>query len=506
MNSQDLISFQELVRRRSGLQLETMAESSLMLAVQKRMEATKAELPSIYYTRVLGDEAEFDELVSLLTINETYFYREPQQLALLTEQILPSLLAKGTALPLRILSAGCSTGEEPYSIAMAVLEKFGESAGRMVSITGADIDQHALRRARHALYPEYSFRATPHAVRERYFTPQPGGKYRLHEPVRAMVEFHALNLLASQFPPALADFDVIFFRNVSIYFDAPTRANIQRTLHAAMRETGYLVLGTAETLANDLGVFQLREAGGSFYFIKGATAAKSPPAVAPPIKTLGNLHLKPVSRLASRTAPRPQLSVPSVAPVRPAPPSKQAVATAPSAVSGIFPVPIEQIEAVRAQLRARQYGEALARLASLRMAAADDLDLPLLESYALLQSRRFAEAARLAQQVLERDNWSVDAMMLLGFIAKWQDDSVAAIGHFKTAVYTRPDCWPAHYYLGGLLQASDAAKARREYRTALMQLTSNPDPDGGLRLPLDLPVADIRFLCERRSAAGGSQS
>ena len=97
-------------------------------------------------------------------------------------------------------------------------------------------------------------------------------------------------------------------------------------------------------------------------------------------------------------------------------------------------------------------------------------------------------------------------MMLLGFIAKWQDDSVAAIGHFKTAVYTRPDCWPAHYYLGGLLQASDAAKARREYRTALMQLTSNPDPDGGLRLPLDLPVADIRFLCERRSAAVGSQS
>ena len=291
MNSQDLISFQELVRRRSGLQLETMAESSLMLAVQKRMAATKADLPSAYYTRVLGDEAEFDELVSLLTINETYFYREPKQLALLTEQILPSLLAKGQALPLRILSAGCSTGEEPYSIAMAILEKFGESASRMVSITAGDIDQHALRRARHAHYPEYSFRATPAAVRERYFTPQPGGGSRLHEPVRAMVEFHALNLLASQFPEKLTDFDVIFFRNVSIYFDASTRERIQRTLHAAMRATGYLVLGTAETLANDLGVFQLCEAGGSFYFVKGAAAANLPPAVAPLIKP----HLNPQS-------------------------------------------------------------------------------------------------------------------------------------------------------------------------------------------------------------------
>lgn len=122
-----------------------------------------------------------------------------------------------------------------------------------------------------------------------------------------------------------------------------------------------------------------------------------------------------------------------------------------------------------------------------------------------LQLRRFAEATVLAQQVLERDNWR-STPWCFGFIAKWQDDTLAAISHFKTAVYTRADCWPAHYYLGGLLQDAEAAKARREYRTALLQLNSNPDPDGGLRLPLDLPVADIRFLCERRSAATGSPS
>jgi len=91
--------------------------------------------------------------------------------------------------------------------------------------------------------------------------------------------------------------------------------------------------------------------------------------------------------------------------------------------------------------------------------------------------------------------------MLLGFAAKWQNDSEAAIEHFKSAVYSRPDCWPAHYYLGSLWHETQPAKARREYRTALIQMTANPDPDGGLRLPLDLPVADIRFLCERRGAA-----
>jgi len=160
----------------------------------------------------------------------------------------------------------------------------------------------------------------------------------------------------------------------------------------------------------------------------------------------------------------------------------------------------EKIDAIRVQVRAKQYGAALEQLAPLRRAAPDDVDAQLLESYALLQSRRFADAAALARRVLERDHWSVDAMMLLGFAAKWQDDSAAAIDHFKSAAYTRPDCWPAHYYLGGLLHKTQADKARREYRTALMQQDFNPDPDGGLRLPLDLPLADIRFLCERRGS------
>ena len=478
MNEVDLLPFQALVRQRSGLQLETMAKSCLMLAVQKRMSATKAQLSSAYYTQLLGDDAEFDELVSLLTINETYFYREPQQLELLTEVLLPALLANAghaPPRPLRILSAGCSTGEEPYSIAMSIREKLGESASRLVSITACDIDQHALRRARRAHYSEYSFRALPPALRQRYFTPLPKQGSRLDEATRSMVKFYSLNLLANLRPEWLADFDVIFFRNISIYFDAPSRERILRTLHAAMRETGYLVLGSAETMANDRGVFQLREDQRSFYFVKG----EAPPAPKP---------------LAKRKD-RPRLVVPATVP-RPVaePPRLPDQPTAPT----LTVITAEKIDAIRVQVRAKQYGAALEQLAPLRRAAPDDVDAQLLESYTLLQSRRFADAAALARRVLERDHWSVDAMMLLGFAAKWQDDSAAAIDHFKSAAYTRPDCWPAHYYLGGLLHKTQADKARREYRTALMQLDFNPDPDGGLRLPLDLPLADIRFLCERR--------
>ena len=478
MNSDDLLPFQALVQRRSGLQLDTTADASLMVAVQKRMRATQTTRSSTYYAHLLADDGEFDELVSLLTINETYFYREPQQLELLTEHLLPTLLASFGATPqrpLRILSAGCSTGEEPYSIAIAVREKYGESAASLVSIAAGDIDQHALQRARQGVFAEYSFRAMPPELRKRYFTHEANRGYRIDESVAAMVDFHPLNLLEDELPGPLCDCDVIFFRNVSIYFDATSRARILRTLHAALRETGYLLLGTAETLANDVGVFALREDRSVFYFVKGA------PRPSPKIA------LKP------RREARPRPATPA---------RKAAAAVAPPAPS---PVPqamidAEQIAAVRAQIRAGRYGAALERLSPLRRAVPDDIDALLLESYALLQSRRFAEATALARQLLETDHWSVDAMVLLGFAAKWQDDGAAAIAHFKNAVYTRPDCWPAHYYLAGLLFASQPAKAQREYRTVLLQLAANPDPDGGLRLPLGLPVDDIRFLCERRRA------
>lgn len=476
MNSLDLVPFKELVHQRSGLLFDVMSESGLILSLQKRMMASRIDTLSAYYAHVLVNHAEFDELVSLLTINETYFYREAGQLDLLTQRLLPEYLSRNSELPLRILSAGCSTGEEPYSIAIAILEKFGESAGRMVRIIAGDIDQHALRRARQAHYHDYSFRGMSVGLRERYFTHLPGHGYQLCEQVRDMVEFHPLNLLATKLPLHFADFDVVFFRNVSIYFDPPTRKRILHTLDSVMRQPACLLLGTAETLANDLGVFQLAEEGGQFYFRKQNCIQKE----------TDTLPRKSAEKTASTRAllckmPRQVTTKPT--PVRIGPAES---------------ISREKIESVRALVRDKQHVAAMEQIAVLRRAAPEETDLLLLEAYTLLQMRRFTEATELSQRVLERDNWSVDAMMLLGFAAKWQDDPAAAIAHFKKAAYTRPDCWPAHYYLGSLLQETEAAKARREFRTALLQLANQSDPDGGLRLPLNLPVADIRFLCEMR--------
>lgn len=475
----ELQPFKDMVAQRCGLMFDEVTEANLGSALVRRMEATGIQVFAAYFTRLLGDEAEFHELVTLLTINETYFFREPAQLTFLADSLIPRLLSdRAEERPIRILSAGCSTGEEPYSIAIALREKYGDGLDHRVAIVAADIDHRALAAARRAEYGEFSFRALPPSVRDRHFAVTAPRRYALAEAVRSRVQFHHLNLLSPAYPQSLHGFDVVFFRNVSIYFDVDTRRAILANLRAAMTDGGILVLGASETLANDLGVFHLMEEDGGFYF------AKSPP------RPVARSAARPGSLGAKPAAPRPSPPVPvhPVAVPVPAPVLAQPLAIDWSDVLG----------RLRALLRDKRHQDALHLVLSLPAISAADGRSWLLEGHVRLQMRQFAEAAALAERAVGLDPWSVDALMLLALAAKWQGDGAAAIGHLKSIVYSKPDCWSAHYILGTLFQDSDPAKARRAYATALRQITANPDPDGGMWLPLDLPVADIRFLCERR--------
>ncbi|KAF0222041.1 MAG: chemotaxis protein methyltransferase, partial [Rhodospirillaceae bacterium] len=268
MTAPTLQSFKDLVKSRCGLMLEGNGEQTLKAAVATRMQVTGLHGQPAYLSRLTTNAAEFQELVALLTINETYFFREPEQLALLTEKMVPRLLAlRGPGRPIRILSAGCSTGEEPYSVAMALLDQYGEAMGSLVRLYAGDIDHLALAKARAGHYGAFSFRALSPERQQRYFTPIGRHGFALAETVRTRVEFHHLNLLSAEAPASLADFDIVLFRNVSIYFDAATRRTIQHNLARMMTLDGVLLVGTAETLANDLGVMRLVEEDGHFYFV-----------------------------------------------------------------------------------------------------------------------------------------------------------------------------------------------------------------------------------------------
>ncbi|KIM00310.1 Chemotaxis protein methyltransferase CheR [Paramagnetospirillum magnetotacticum MS-1] len=480
MNAAELSPFKTLIRTRCGLLLEGVGEEPLVIAIKKRMTVTGIATSAAYLAKLGKAEDEFQEFVTLLTINETYFYREPEQLILLVERLMPKLLADETArLPITILSAGCSSGEEPYSIAMALLEKFGEAASRMVRILGGDIDHHALARARAGRYTAFSFRSLTPQLRQRYFRSAGRDAMVVDDRVKAMVSFHHLNLMAESFPPALGNLDVVFFRNVSIYFDESTRRTIQQSFHRAMSPRGHLVIGSAETLANDLGIFRLVEDEGDFYFVKGETVAA--PAKRPAAGPAAPVFAKPRLVLTPPPRPIPQPESP------------------PPAATGI------SVEEARTLIRDKQFDRVELLLGARNRLSPPDATLLALEGYARLMTRDFAGAADLGAKALAADEWSADSLVLLGLAAKWQDQGPDAMGWFKKAVYAHPECWPAHYYLGDLYRAMGSADlARRSYRVVLQQLASQPDADGGLALPLGLPLGEIQFLCERHTAPARS--
>jgi chemotaxis protein methyltransferase CheR len=427
-----------------------------------------------------GNDSEFQELVNLLTINETYFFREPEQIRLLVDHLTPRFLAAHDGkTPVRILSAGCSSGEEPYSLVMALLDKYGTSVAQLFSFAGGDIDSSVLTKARNARYTDFSFRGVTDEIKQRYFDKDRWGRV-LKEQVRSLVSFHELNLLASDFPPALRDFDIVFFRNVSIYFDAPTRKVIQRNLASLMKDDGILIIGTAETLANDLGVLPQVEENGLFYFVKGKPplAASSSPIMRPAFDAL--------------TAPLPV-----------APPPATLAFTPPiiPAVSPVPAAPVANFDLARQLTCDKRYDEALPQLEAVLADNPAHAAARLLKAHVLINRKDFSAAADLAQRVLAADTWSIDALLLLGLAAKWRNQTGEAIRCFKQAAYTCHECWPAHYYLADLYRKSGEQElARRAYRV-VVQLLSGNEPDTGIKhIPLGLLAGEVRFLCEHQLA------
>jgi chemotaxis protein methyltransferase CheR len=376
---------------------------------------------------------------------------------------------------LRILSAGCSSGEEPYSIAMALLDTCGKQALRQCEVVGVDIDTVVLQKAATGRYTAFSFRGVPDDVRARHFHSD-GADWVVNDDVRAMVRFQTHNVLNRSVPPDLGDFDVIFFRNVSIYFDAPTRKAIQENLRAMMREDTVLLTGVSETLANDLGVLHLREDDGLFYFATTPAAGRKAARVP-----------APEVRVPTGRAPR----------VRPLPPAA-ALRTPPVRRTTDGPVPT--LDSARTLVQAKAFGPAHHQLTVLLSAQPDDVETQLLMAYVLLNRKDFSQASALVQRVLALHTWSVDALYLLGHIHRWQQQSDAAIDGFKRAVYACAACWPAHYYLGGLYREKGSNELARRSLRAVQQLLGDGAPTGLQYVPIELPSNEMHHLCERQLA------
>ena len=213
-----------------------------------------------YYRYLLyhkNREEELTSIIDIITVNETYFFREQNQLKTFSEEILPELKdINKDKKRLRVWSAGCSTGEEPYTIAILVLEK-GYFHNWNIEIFGSDINQRVLQAARSGIYRKNSFRTTEPYFLRKYFREE-DNLSRISDNVKQYVNFSHLNLLDPFKVKLVGTVDVIFCRNVLIYFDYPSRKKVIDMFYERLADGGYLLLGHAESLINISTAFSLR--------------------------------------------------------------------------------------------------------------------------------------------------------------------------------------------------------------------------------------------------------
>lgn len=383
-----------------------MADNLVLRAVKRRIGELALEGMAEYTRLLLGSSAELTELIDLLVIPETWFFRDPAAFAQAVRAVQG---LKGLGRRARLLSLPCSTGEEPYSLAMALLDAgLGEAD---FQVEGWDISLPSLARAQRAVYGRNSFRGQDLAFRERHFNAVEGG-HALMERVRQRVSFHQQNILQLDSAALAGQYDLVFCRNLLIYFDPPTQGRAIANLRALLNEQGLLFAGFAEMNAcaqhGFIGAGGTRPAAMRKAGANGGTARLSK---AGPARTQAASGLRP--RLAGSAGRSP-----SSLPARPATPPLPA--KAPPAVR-----PDHLLQQARQQADAGQLGAAQASLRSHLQQAPESAEAWFLLGL-LLEGEAPAEAARLLRRAIYLEPAHYQALCHLALLCEQQGDGAQA--------------------------------------------------------------------------------
>ena len=269
ITTRDFRRFQALVQGEAGIYLSDQKRALLVGRLAPRLRAL--ELPSFaaYYERVWSDREELVRMIDALCTNETHFFREPKQFAFLEQQVLPAWQAAADAgeraKRVRVWSAGCSTGEEPYSIAMSLAWHL---PGWSVEILASDLSTKVLERAAAGIWAMERAEEIPPHYRKTFMLrgrSAQEGKMAARPELSATIRFARINLNAESYPAAAGRFDLIFCRNVLIYFDAPSKRRVIDRLLDRLDPAGFFFLGHSESLNH---VERVRAAGPTVYTLK----------------------------------------------------------------------------------------------------------------------------------------------------------------------------------------------------------------------------------------------
>lgn len=260
-----LAAIENILGKAVGLHGASIGPASIMRAVRRRMEECQVMDGDAYLGLLRSSSQELQALIDEVTVPETWFFRDLEPFRLLAEHVAGQSSCAGQESVFRVLSVPCSSGEEPYSIAITLTD-MGLSKDRF-RIDAVDISTRILARARHAVYGRNSFRGDEGDARDRYFS-QTGQGYELHHTIRDSVDFHHGNILDDGFLPGSGIYDVVFCRNLLIYFDRPTQMKAITKLCRLLVPEGMLFVGHAEGGCVDQRLFDVVRRSGTFAYRK----------------------------------------------------------------------------------------------------------------------------------------------------------------------------------------------------------------------------------------------
>lgn len=419
--SAEVARFRVLLANRLGWAFDDSDVPQLDQVLGGRAETHQLSRPGYLARLGAGDwDAELSILAEELTVNETYFFRHGEQFRALADVALPArIAARSGQRALRMLSVGCSSGEEAYTLAIVAREVLTEP-GWIVSVIGLDANPAVLHRAAAGHYSAWSLRETPDAIRERWFRHHHDGGYELSAEIRGAVQFRLHNVAGDdEWLWRPGQYDVLFCRNLLMYLTPAVRDSLVRRMTRSLLPGGYLFLGHTDSLGSRPEDLEAQHTHRAFYYRKGTPG--------PPRQTVPAVLHAPVIRPAPRHDPA-----------------------------------------------ADPYDRALVLLGEERFAEALDLveaepgdRLPaqnLLHSALLAQTGRFEDAEMICRQLLDADGLYADAHHLLGVCLEGGAAVDVAIGHYRLAAYLDPEFAMPRLRLGLL------ARRRGENRVAGAEL------------------------------------
>lgn len=452
-----LAQFKKCVESHVGLCFRNEDSAPFCKALSAGIQRWDRDTPEEYLCFLEADteesRKEWKELVLMLTTGESYFFRDKGHYSLLRNSILPEMLKKKEAQrSLRLWSAGCSTGEEPYSLAILLDKLVPEPAGWNIFILGTDINEAFLEKAKNGIYSEWSFRMVDKGIQREYFTKLKDG-WEIRDDIKKMVKFHYGNLLEADFSrhhPEICAMDIIICRNVFIYFKAEAVAAVLQNFTSILNDEGYLVTGHGELHGHDLANLKQIIYPEAVIYKKTETLTQQIPEISRSPQRKKDPHM---FKLKAEPALKPIL------------PAAQ-VKSKPSD-------PKAEIEDLISKGR---YAEAVEKAKGHLLAdkGNDDMLFLMAESYA--NCGDYENAENCCRKAIQCNAAAADPYFLLAHIAELLGNDEKAKELFRKTIYLNPAYIAAYCELGGIYEKQqDLPRAKKIRATAIDLLASLPE-------------------------------